>query len=240
MDIATKTGMQKCHKTPTHCMSLTTWNHGATLFVLTKRWIYLRSKGSVSHLWMRYCEQIRNFIHLNIRKSAELRSLSLFYRGLKVAFNSKKLYLSSSSTLIAWVWARSTSLSSKQRGPHETAYYLVVTHPSTNPARPVSQRIWTPLELDPQSIPPTRYGPPSPNLQANLDPPGSISPSGFGPLSRIWTPLLKSLWVTKLHPAIIDCCLNLDKSAGIPRSTQMAMGSAEILVHSTLYSGCNP
>ena len=32
--------------------------------------------------------------------------------------------------------------------------------------------------------------------------------------------LPKSLGVTKLHPAIIDCCLNLDKSAGIPHSTQ--------------------
>ena len=67
-----------------------------------------------------------------------------------------------------------------------------------------------------------------------------MSASGFGPLSRIWTPLLKSLGVTKLHPAIIDCCLNLDKSAGIPRSTQTATRSAEISVHSSLYSGKAP
>ena len=83
---------------------------------------------------------------------------------------------------------------------------------------PVSQRIWTPQIWIPRSI----------------------SASGFGPLSRIWTPLLKSLGVTKLHPAIIDCCLNLDKSAGIPRSTQTTARSAEISVHSSLYSGKPP
>ena len=62
----------------------------------------------------------------------------------------------------------------------------------------------------------------------------------LGPLLWIWTPLLKSLGVTKLHPAIFYCCLNLDNSAGIPRPTQMAARSAEISVHSSLYSGKPP
>ena len=39
---------------------------------------------------------------------------------------------------------------------------------------------------------------------------------------------------------IIDCCLNFDKSAGIPRSPQTAARSAEISVHSSLYSGKLP
>ena len=46
---------------------------------------------------------------------------------------------------------------------------------------PVSQLIWTPVDLDPRSISTSRYGPPGPNLLADMDPRGSKSASKYGP-----------------------------------------------------------
>jgi hypothetical protein len=45
----------------------------------------------------------------------------------------------------------------------------------------VSQLIWTPVDLDPRSISTSRYGPPGPNLLADMDPRGSKSTSEYGP-----------------------------------------------------------
>ena len=39
--------------------------------------------------------------------------------------------------------------------------------PDFSPGMPVSQRIWTPLDLDPP-----RFGPPGPNPPADMEPPG--------------------------------------------------------------------
>jgi hypothetical protein len=47
--------------------------------------------------------------------------------------------------------------------------------------RPVSQLIWTPVDLDPRSISTSRYGPPGPNLLADMDPRGSKSTSKYWP-----------------------------------------------------------
>jgi hypothetical protein len=46
---------------------------------------------------------------------------------------------------------------------------------------PVSQLIWTPVDLDPRSISTSRYGPPGPNLLADMAPRGSKSTSKYGP-----------------------------------------------------------
>ena len=48
-------------------------------------------------------------------------------------------------------------------------------------ALPVSQLIWTPVDLDPRSISTSRYGPPGPNLLADMDPRGYKSTSKYGP-----------------------------------------------------------
>ena len=46
---------------------------------------------------------------------------------------------------------------------------------------PVSQLIWTPVDLDPRSISTSRFGPPGPNLLVDMDPRGSKSTSIYGP-----------------------------------------------------------
>ena len=56
---------------------------------------------------------------------------------------------------------------------------------------PVSQLIWTPVDLDPRSISTSRFGPPGPNLLVDMDPRGSKSTSKYGPPLADLDPLQK-------------------------------------------------
>ena len=58
-------------------------------------------------------------------------------------------------------------------------------------AKPVSQLIWTPVDLDPRSISTSRFGPPGPNLLVDMDPRGSKSTSKYGPPLADLDPLQK-------------------------------------------------
>ena len=91
----------------------------------------------------------------------------------------KKFTSSSSDLILTWNYGLCTLSFRGEEGARLKELLIHVCTMEKN--LPVSQLIWTPVDLDPRSISTSRYGPPGPNLLADMDPRGSKSTSKYGP-----------------------------------------------------------